>query len=233
MSSLTLPRYNLLTTCISGANLKGNPQAAAPSYFLQRQGWAPLFLQRHVTWRLTVCSGITGGGVRGRVPPRDIWQGNFCWPTRKKRQRKRKGKGVKIEKKRRKIVKRKVEIESGRWKSFKSYKMRRGFFFFCFSLFKTTKICLGSTKMEIFYREKAFHARKKSGKMTLPPQKNFPVTPLTVRGCLGATAFLLKSAAHSNWKFLDPPFIFPISEFCRLKIKTGEKITQKKVIRKC
>ena len=33
-------------------------------------------------------------------------------------------------------------------------------------------------KMEIFYREKAFHAGKKSGKITLPPQKNFPVTPL-------------------------------------------------------
>ena len=26
------------------------------------------------------------------------------------------------------------------------------FFFFCFSLFKTTKICLGSTKMKIVYR---------------------------------------------------------------------------------
>ena len=52
------------------------------------------------------------------------------------------------------------------------------FFFFFFSLFKTTKICFGSTKMEFFYREKAFHAGKKSGKMTLPPQKNFPVTPL-------------------------------------------------------
>ena len=46
------------------------------------------------------------------------------------------------------------------------------------SLFKPTKICFESTKIENFYREKAFHALKKSGKMTLPPQKNFPVTPL-------------------------------------------------------
>ena len=46
------------------------------------------------------------------------------------------------------------------------------------SLFKMTKICFGSTKMEIFYREKAFTPGKKSGKMTLPPQKNFPVMPL-------------------------------------------------------
>ena len=32
--------------------------------------------------------------------------------------------------------------------------------------------------MDIFYREKAFHAGKKSGVMTLPPQENMPVTPL-------------------------------------------------------
>ena len=32
--------------------------------------------------------------------------------------------------------------------------------------------------MGFFYGEKAFHAGKKSGKMTLPPQKNMPVTPL-------------------------------------------------------
>ena len=52
------------------------------------------------------------------------------------------------------------------------------FFFFAFTLLKTTKICFGSTKMGIFYREKAFHTGKKSGKMTLPPQKNMSVTPL-------------------------------------------------------
>ena len=43
---------------------------------------------------------------------------------------------------------------------------------------KTTEIGFGSTKMEISYREKAFHAGKKSGKMTLPPKKNMTVTPL-------------------------------------------------------
>ena len=55
------------------------------------------------------------------------------------------------------------------------------FCFFCFSLFKTTKICFGCTKMEIFYRERAFHTGEKSAEMTLPPQKNFPVTPLIGR----------------------------------------------------
>ena len=58
----------------------------------------------------------------------------------------------------------------------------RTFFFFllfCFSLFKTAKISFGCIKMEIFYREKKhFTPGKKSGKMTLPLQKNFPVMPL-------------------------------------------------------
>ena len=57
--------------------------------------------------------------------------------------------------------------------------MRRGpfflffFFVFCFSLLKTTKICFGSTKMEIFYREKAFQARKKIRKNDFAPSEKF------------------------------------------------------------
>ena len=46
------------------------------------------------------------------------------------------------------------------------------------TFFLKTKICFGSTKMGIFYREKHFTPGKKSGKITLPPQKNMPVTPL-------------------------------------------------------
>ena len=45
--------------------------------------------------------------------------------------------------------------------------MRRGpffLFFVSFSLFKTTEICFGSTKMGIFYREKAFHPGKNQEK---------------------------------------------------------------------
>ena len=58
----------------------------------------------------------------------------------------------------------------------KSSKMRRGpffFFFFCFSLFKMTKICFGSTKMEIFYWEKVFHAGKKIRKNDFAPSEIF------------------------------------------------------------
>ena len=72
-----------------------------------------------------------------------------------------------MEQKKRKIGKGKVEIDgekvTKRGEAFFFF-----FFFFCFSLFKATEISFGSTKMGIFYREKAFHAGKKSGKMTLP-----------------------------------------------------------------
>ena len=77
-----------------------------------------------------------------------------------------------MEKKRRKIVKEKVE--KWKWNEEKVQNEERTFFF---PLFKMTEICFGSTKMEIFYQEKAFQARKKSGKINLPPQKNIPVTP--------------------------------------------------------
>ena len=53
--------------------------------------------------------------------------------------------------------------------------MRRGLFFF---FFKTTEICFGSTRMGIFYREKAFHAGKKVRKNDFAPLKNIPLTPL-------------------------------------------------------
>ena len=52
-----------------------------------------------------------------------------------------------------------------------------------FSLFKTTTICFGCTKWEFSTRKKkkkknTFTPGKKSGKTTLPPLKNIPVTSL-------------------------------------------------------
>ena len=47
------------------------------------------------------------------------------------------------------------------------------FFFFFFSLFKTTEICFGSTKMGIFYQEKVFHARKKIRKNDFAPSEKY------------------------------------------------------------
>ena len=82
----------------------------------------------------------------------------------KKRQGK-KGKGVKIEKKRRKNVKWKVEKLQNEERTFfiffYLFIYLFIYFFFCFSLFKTTTIRFWSTKMEIFYQEKAFHTWKK------------------------------------------------------------------------
>ena len=46
-------------------------------------------------------------------------------------------------------------------------------FFFCFSLLKMTEICFGSTKMGIFYREKAFHAGKKISKNDFAPSEKY------------------------------------------------------------
>ena len=115
-----------------------------------------------------IICGITGGGQGVRVPPETSDREIFADLPGKKRHGKR-GKGVKIEKKNGKNGR--WEIENGRWKS-KSYKMRRGLFF-CFSLFKTTKICFGSTKMEIFYREKSISRREKIRKNDFAPSEKF------------------------------------------------------------
>ena len=90
-----------------------------------------------------------------------------------------------MEKKRRKIENGKVE--NWQWKVEKLQNEERTFFFFfffflsfsfffffffssfCYSLFKTTEICFGSTKIGIFYGEKAFDA----GKNDFAPSKNF------------------------------------------------------------
>ena len=115
-------------------------------------------------------SGVTGGG--GQSAPRDFWLGNFCWLTGKREARKK----GRMEQKRRKIKKGKVE--NWKWKEEKLLNEERTFFFFFFffkfiylffSLFKTSEICFGSTKMGIFYQEKAFHAGKNIRKMIFPP----------------------------------------------------------------
>ena len=120
-------------------------------------------------------SGITGAGAGGKSAPQTSdWEISADLPGKKRQGRK--GKGVKIEKKRRKIVKGKVK--NWRWKVEKLENEERTpplfyfyFFFFAFH-FSKPRICFGTTKMEIFYREKAFHAGK-TGKMTLPPSKKF------------------------------------------------------------
>ena len=77
------------------------------------------------------------------------------------------------------------KIENGRRKS---YKMRRGplffffFFLFFFSLFKTTEICFGSTKMGVFCWKKAFHTGgKNQEKWLCPSEKYSSYTPVSSR----------------------------------------------------
>ena len=53
-------------------------------------------------------------------------------------------------------------------------------FFPLLVFFEVTKICLGSTKMEIFYREKAYFTPGKKIRKSdfAPSEKNIPLTPL-------------------------------------------------------
>ena len=95
-------------------------------------------------------NGVTDGG-RGAECPQRLLPWKFLLTYREKRG-KEKGK---TEQKRRKIEK---------WFFFSFPFFFFFFFFFWFSLYKTTKICFGFTKMGIFYREKAFHAGKNEEK---------------------------------------------------------------------
>ena len=83
--------------------------------------------------------------------PRGSDREKFAEVLGKKRQEK-KGKGVKIEKKRRKIV------------------IKRGedIFFLLFT-FEKTEICLGSTKIGIFYRDESISRREKNQEKLLCP----------------------------------------------------------------
>ena len=110
-------------------------------------------------------------GQGGRVPPRDFWPGNFCWPTRKKEARKKWKKG-KMEKKRMKIVK--GEVENWKWKEGKVPKWGEDFCFFFLSTFKKRqKFVLGLPKWKFSTGKKRFTPGKKSGKNDFAPSEKF------------------------------------------------------------
>ena len=131
---------------------------------------------------------MAGGGGRGpECPPETSDREIFADVSGKKSQGE-KGKGVKIEKKRQKIVKGKLEIlemEVGKV-------IKRGedlFFFFFFSLLKMTEICFnGSTKMGNFYREKAFHVGKNFRKNDFAPSEKYACYTLGNRDHGGITS---------------------------------------------
>ena len=95
------------------------------------------------------------------------------------------------------------------------------FWVFCFSLLKTTEICFGSTIVENFYiRKKHFTVGKKSGKITLPPQKKFSVTPLLNCGDFSVFS-ILRKICHSRLYYpvttdVNASFVTLFSRFCLL-----------------
>ena len=85
------------------------------------------------------------------------------------------------------------------------------YFFFGFSLLKMTEICFGSTKMGIFYWEKAFHARKKIRKNDFAPSAKY--------ACYAPVLLtLLTTISHITtiFEYLQEPY----STFCFLGKKT-------------
>ena len=123
-----------------------------------------------------LASGVTGGGGGGRgqsAPPETSDREMSGHLSGKKRKGKKWEKGENVEEKK-ENCKGRWKIENGRGK------MRwvdRGPFF----------LGGGCTKIEIFYREKAFHAGKKNQEKWLCPLKNFfPVTPLLMAALIRA-----------------------------------------------
>ena len=79
---------------------------------------------------------------------------------------------------------------------------RTFFLFFAFHFSKPLKFVLGLTKWEFSTGKKHFTTGKKSGKMTLPPLKNIPLTPLLLLPPFCITLYLyyintlLRPTAH-------------------------------------
>ena len=117
-------------------------------------------LHGHAQWR------NRRGGRGGRVPPQRLLTGKFLLTYREKRGKEKRERGENwVEK-----------VENWKWKQ--ENVRKRGedlffFFFFCFSLLKTTKIFFGSTKMWIFHREKSFQAGKKIRKNDFAPSEKY------------------------------------------------------------
>ena len=120
---------------------------------------------------LILFSGVT---ARGRVPPTLLTR-KFLLTYREKRSKEKRENGEETNQNQKRKGG-KLKMEGGKFQM-----TRRLFFCGCFSLFKTTEICFVSTKMGIFYWEKAFHAGKKQENDFAPSEKYFSyVTPLVL-----------------------------------------------------
>ena len=134
-------------------------------------------------------SGETG---RGAEYPQRFLTEKFLLIYREKRGKERNEKGVKAEKKRRKKEKCKREGGKLKMEGGKVTKWGEDFFFFlAFYYSKPLKFVLGLPKWKFSTRKKHFTpGKKKKGKMTMPTQKNFPVTPLHPTYSLDLSVFI-------------------------------------------
>ena len=115
---------------------------------------------------------------RNRQGGQRLLTGKFLLTYREKRGKEKREKGWILRKKRRKIVKGKVENWKRKVEKLQNEERTFFFLFFFASHFsKPLKLVLGLQKWKFSTRKKHFMPGIKSGKMTLPPQKNFPVTP--------------------------------------------------------
>ena len=126
-------------------------------------------------------SGVTGGGGGGRVgrvPPRDFWLGNFCLTYREERGKEKRENGAR-KKEDQKRESGKLIMEGG-----KVTKWGEDPFFF-FSLLKPLNFFWVYQNGNFLPGKSILHCKKKkkTGKMTLPPLKNIPLTPLWEGTC--------------------------------------------------
>ena len=142
-------------------------------------------------------AGVTGEGGTGGIVPQTL-TGKYLLTYRENRGKEKR----KMERKRREMQKGKVE--NWKWKELKTNVSKRflscfffrrlSFFFFeadfvfVWFSFQNHWNCFGSTKMGIFYGKKHLTPGK-IRKMTFPPQKNIPLTPLPSGALIGGPGF--------------------------------------------
>ena len=123
-------------------------------------------------------SALTSGGGGWQSAPQRLLTGKFLLMYQEKRGKEKGKRGENLEEKKENGKREggKLEMEVGKV-------IKRGedlflFFFFLLFTFENDRNLFWVYLNGNFLQEKTIHAGKKSGKMTLPPQKNMPATPL-------------------------------------------------------
>ena len=126
---------------------------------------------------ISECSGVTGGGGGQGGHSQRLLTGKFLMTYWEKRGKEKMEKGWKLIRKGGKLEMKAGKHSKKRWGPFFFFFFF--FFFFASHFWKRRKFVLGLPNWEFSTGKKHFTPGKKSGKMTLPPQKNMPVTPLS------------------------------------------------------